>query len=273
MTPVIAFIGAGNMGSSLIGGLIKNGHSADKIIASDPNQDHLQQIKKTFGIKTAPNNSEAAAVADVVLLAVKPNAFAEVAKGLKDAVQKRKPMIISIAAGVREGDMQKLLGGGLAIVRCMPNTPALIGCGATALYANSFVNAEQRNIAESILSAVGIAVWVENEEQIDTVTALSGSGPAYFFLVMEAMQQTAEQLGLPTDVARLLTLQTGLGAARLAQESEKSLTELRRSVTSPGGTTEKAISVLEEHNIREIFRKALHSAKIRSEELAKLIKS
>jgi len=270
-SPVIAMIGTGNMGTSLIGGLIKNGHPSDKIVAFDHDQKNLNHAKQSFAIQAAANNVAAISAADVVVLAVKPNAFSTVAKELKATVSSRKPLIISIAAGVREASIQELLGGGVAIVRTMPNTPALIGCGATALYANSFVSREQRVLAESIMGAVGVAVWLADESLMDVVTALSGSGPAYFFLVMEALQNAAEQMGLPAETARLLTLQTALGATRMAIESGKSLVELRRLVTSPGGTTEKAISVLEEHNIHEIFRKALQSAKLQSEELAKMI--
>ncbi len=267
--PVIALIGTGNMGSSLIGGLIKNGHPAQQIIACDPDTAKLTQIQKQFGVRTA-TNEQAASEADVLIMAVKPQAFANVAQALKAAVQQRKPLILSIAAGVQADSIANWLGGDVAVVRTMPNTPALIGCGATGLYANEFVAAAQRQRAEAIMSAVGITVWVDDEAHMDTVTALSGSGPAYFFLIMEAMQQTAEQLGLSADTARLLTLQTALGATQMALASELTLEQLRLNVTSPGGTTEKAISVLEEHNIRDIFRKALHGAKVRSEELAKL---
>lgn len=179
--------------------------------------------------------------------------------------------MISIAAGVRVKDLQSWLKNKCAIVRAMPNTPALIGCGATALFANEVVNESQRDLAETILRAVGVVVWIQNEEWMDIVTALSGSGPAYFFLMMESLQETAQSFGLPEKAARLLTLETAIGAAKMALESNKSLAELRSNVTSPGGTTEKAISVLEENDIRGMFKKALSAAKHRSEEIAELL--
>lgn len=272
-TPVITFIGAGNMGSSLIGGLIKDGHPAGNIWACDPSQEKLDYLQQTYQIHTTTENEQAAHAAGVIVLAVKPQLFAKVTQPLASVIQGRKPLFISIAAGIRESSIQHWLGGSHAIVRAMPNTPALIGCGATALYANSHVSKEQRNTAESILRAVGIALWLDDEQLMDVVTALSGSGPAYFFLMMEALQDAAEQSGLPADTARLLTLQTALGAARMAIESGKPLPELRHNVTSPGGTTEKALSVLEENHIRDIYRKALQAARLRSEELAEMLGS
>ena len=269
--PVIAIIGAGHMGSSLIGGLLNDGHPKEKIWACDPHQETLSKLEKTFQIKTSTDNTVAIQSADVVIFAVKPQVYKQVAVGASAAIQKRKPLIMSVAAGIHEAHIQQWVGGQQAIVRTMPNTPALIGSGATALFANSFVNEEQRSIAESIMRAVGLIVWLPEEALMDTVTALSGSGPAYFFLVMEALQDAAEELGLPQETARLLTLQTALGAARMAIESGTPLTELRRHVTSPGGTTEKAISVLEENNVRALFRKAVQGAKQRSEELANLM--
>lgn len=270
MTPTIAMIGAGNMGSSLIGGLIKDKHPSNNIWAADTSDEKLAYLQKTFQIHTTTDNTKAVQSANVVILAIKPQLFPTVLSGLKNEIQSRKPLVISVAAGIREASIQKALGGNIPIVRCMPNTPALINCGATALYANQYASKQQRDMAESILRATGLVVWLNDESLMDTVTALSGSGPAYFFLMMESLQQAAEELGLPNDVARLLTLQTALGAARMALESGTSLPELRKNVTSPGGTTEKGLSVLEEHHIRDIFKKAIHAAKLRSEELANL---
>lgn len=269
--PTITIIGAGNMGSSLIGGLVKDGHPADKIWATDTDAGKLNHLKQAFQVQTTIDNHQAVQSSDVVIFAIKPQLFAKVAQDLAKTIQLRKPLVISIAAGIRESSLQHWLGDKIGIVRAMPNTPALICCGATALHANEYVKHEDRNIAESILRAVGVVVWLDKEELMDAVTALSGSGPAYFFLMMEALQEAGEQLGLNHEIARLLTLQTGLGAARMAIESGKPLAELRHHVTSPGGTTEKALSVLEDNHIREIFRKALHSAKVRSEELANLM--
>lgn len=270
-TPTIAIIGAGNMGLSLIGGLINDQHPASHIIAADPSVEKLMQLEQRFHIKTTTDNIAAVKKANVVIFAVKPQYFATVAKELAPSIQEHHPLVISIAAGIRVHHLQKWLGDHIAIVRSMPNTPALIGCGATALYANDYVNAEQRNLAESMLRAVGITIWLDKEALMDTVTALSGSGPAYFFLMMESLQTAAEEMGLPTETARLLTLQTALGSARIAMESDSNLTELRQQVTSKGGTTEKAVSVLEENNIRELFKKTLAAAKSRSEELAEML--
>lgn len=271
MIPNIAIIGAGNMGASLIGGLINNGHPGSKLWASDPSTEKLAELSEKTGIHTTTNNIEAVQSADIVVFAIKPQMFAGIATELADVIQKHRPLVLSIAAGIRVASIQHWLGGKMAIVRSMPNTPSLIGCGAAALYANSEVSDEQRNMAESILRSVGIAIWVADESLLDTVTALSGNGPAYFFLMMEALQQSAENLGLPIETARLLTLQTALGAARMAIESGKPLEELRQHVTSPGGTTEKAISVLEENELRTIYHRALEAGKKRSEELAELM--
>jgi pyrroline-5-carboxylate reductase len=266
--PVIAIIGAGNMGTSLMGGLVKNGHPAQYLWASDPSEAKLDYLKTHFKVNTTTDNAQAVALANVVIFAIKPHSFAAVAKALHATIQAKKPLIISIAAGIRINAIEKWLGGHLAVVRAMPNTPALIGSGAAGLHANAFVTSTQHNLAESILRAVGITVWLEKENMLDTVTALSGSGPAYFFHMMEALQLAAEECGLSKETARLLTAQTAFGAARMALESSSTLDELRRHVTSPGGTTEKAISVLEEGHVRQIYQKAIQAAKHRSEELA-----
>jgi pyrroline-5-carboxylate reductase len=270
-TPTIAIIGAGNMGASLTGGLIKNGHPVDKIIAADPSPEKRQHLLHTYGIKVFDENADMTKLADVVIFAVKPQIFESVATPLKEIFAKHKPLVISIAAGVRIASIQKWLGGHAAIVRVMPNTPALIGAGASALYANAEVSEDQHDIAESILRAVGITVWVQEESQMDTVTALSGSGPAYFFLILEALQDAAEELGLSAETAQILAQQTALGAALMAIDSTHSPAELRQHVTSPGGTTEAALAVLEKSDVRSILKKALQAAKTRSEELANML--
>lgn len=269
--PHIAVIGAGNMGACLIGGLIKHGHSPETLWAADPGQAKLDALRETFGIHISTDNHAAARAADVVIFAVKPNMFAAVVNELKDTLLQRKSLIISIVTGIRIDNIQAWLHKQASIVRAMPNTPALIGCGATALYANHQVSDSQRNIAESILRAVGITVWLSDENLLDAVTALSGSGPAYFFHMMESLQLAGEEMGLPRDIARLLTLQTAFGSARMALESGKALDDLRKQVTSPGGTTEKALSVLDEHRIHLLYKKAIQAAKLRSEELAQLL--
>lgn len=268
MTPTIAVIGAGNMGACLIGGLIKHGHPPHKIWASDTDEEKLSQLQTSLQIQTTTDNHKAVQVAQVIIFAIKPQFFADVAKKLRDIIQNHRPLIISIAAGIKIDSMESWLGESLAIVRTMPNIPALIGDGATALFANRLTTLHQKKLAEHILQSVGITVWVEEETLLDTVTALSGSGPAYFFLIMQALQEAAQELGLPKEIAKRLTLQTALGAANMAIHSEKTLAELRQDVTSKAGTTEKAIYVLENHNIREILQKALQAAKLRSEEIA-----
>jgi pyrroline-5-carboxylate reductase len=252
----------------LLGGLIKNGYLPENICITDADQEKLSLLKQQFNVQTATNNIEAIQSADVIILAVKPQVLHDVCIQIGKVVDVKKSLILSIAAGIRVSSIEHWIGQSIPIIRAMPNTPALISCGATALYANSSVTAAQHALAESILSAVGIVVWVNSEKQLDAVTALSGSGPAYFFLIIEAMQNAAKQLGLPEDVAKLLTLQTAYGASRMALESGEDITKLRHNVTSPGGTTEQAIRVLEAENIREIFFKALHAANHRAEELA-----
>ena len=266
-TPIIAIIGTGNMGSSLINGLIKSGHPAHKLWGTCPNKEKLEQLHHYFHIHTSTNNIKACESADVIIFAVKPQIFQAVAMELAPTIQKHRPLIISIVSGISINSILCSLGKNIQVVRAMPNIPALIGAGATALYANTDVSKQQLNTAESILRSVGIIVWLPQEKLMDVVTALSGSGPAYFFLVMEALQQAAQQLGLPQETALLLVKETDLGAARMAIESDHSLEELRQKVTSPGGTTEKAIAVLEENQIRKIFEKAIQAAVRRSEEL------
>lgn len=265
----IALLGAGNMGKSLISGLLKNGHPASHLWVADPNAANLESLQKSYQIHITNNNLEAASQADVVILAVKPQVMKSVASDLSELFKSHTPLIISIAAGIRESAIQHWIGQHMPIVRTMPNTPALIGCGATGMHANHLVTSAQKRLAESIMRAVGITVWLEEEHSLDAVTALSGSGPAYFFHMMEALQMAAEELGLSSEVARLLTLQTAFGAARMALESGKALSELRQQVTSPGGTTEKALSVLDEHHLQELYKKALKAAKLHSEALAK----
>lgn len=266
----IVILGAGNMGSSLAGGLIAKNYPPEKILMTDPETEKLTQIQNQLHIRTTTDNHAAVQQADVLILAVKPQVMTQVVTEIASLVQQKKPLIISIAAGILEHSLQKWLGGQCAIVRSMPNTPALIGCGATALFANQFVTPEQHNLAESILRAVGTIVWLQDEELMDTVTALSGSGPAYFFLIIEALQVAAEELGLPADTARMLTTQTAYGAARMAMETDMDIVTLRKKVTSPGGTTEKALQTLEENHLRVILKSALIAAKNRSHELSQL---
>ncbi len=265
----LGFIGAGNMAGSLIAGLWADGYDPKKIWASDLDTEKLDSLASRFGINTTANNLAVVEKAQVLVLAVKPQSLQEVASGLAATVQRYKPLIISLAAGVTEAAIDRWLGGGNDIVRCMPNTPALVKTGATALHGNDNISAEQRSRAEAVLRAVGVAVWVEREELLDAVTALSGSGPAYFFLFMEAMEEAAVKLGLSQPTARLLTQQTALGAARLAIESDESPADLRRKVTSPGGTTERAIAGFEAGGLRALVLEAMRAAENRAVELSK----
>ncbi|SIO09628.1 pyrroline-5-carboxylate reductase [Sulfurivirga caldicuralii] len=268
MDATIAFIGAGNMARSLIGGLINSSYDRQRLLATDPNEDARQQLTSTLGISALADNHEAAGKADVVVLAVKPQQLQAVCRELADTVQQHKPLIVSIAAGIRSDDIDRWLGGSMAIVRAMPNTPALVGSGASGLYANAAVTPEQKELAENILRAVGITVWVNKETLLDAVTAVSGSGPAYFFLFMEALSEAGERLGLEAEDARLLTLQTALGAARMAMESEEPFATLRQKVTSPGGTTEAALKVFGREGCSEIIDQAAQAAYQRAGELA-----
>ncbi|MGB1109572.1 MAG: pyrroline-5-carboxylate reductase [Gammaproteobacteria bacterium] len=269
--PVIAFIGGGNMASALLNGLVADGYPTGALIVTDPDDSKRQTMESSLGIRTTGDNDFAVGEAQVVVLAVKPQVLRGVCESIRDAVQRRKPLIISIAAGVRSSDIERWLGDDLAVVRCMPNTPAMVGAGATGLLANQRVSAEQRQQAEMLLRAAGVTVWVKKESDIDVVTAISGSGPAYYFRVMEAMQAAAEGMGMPAETARLLTLQTAFGAAKMALESDDSPATLREKVTSPGGTTEQAINALDAGELGELFDTAMRAARDRAEELADML--
>jgi pyrroline-5-carboxylate reductase len=265
--PTIAFIGGGNMARSLIGGLIADGTPADQIRVADPDAGQRETLVERLGVMTTESNSEAITGADVVVLAVKPALIKTVAADLGDQLRAQSSLTISIAAGVREADISRWLGGDVAVVRCMPNTPALVQCGMTALYANEHVSPGQRGLTETLLQAVGAIEWIPDEAIMDSVTAVSGSGPAYFFLVMEAIEAAGAELGLDRATARRLTLQTALGAARMAAESDEDPATLRQRVTSPGGTTEAATKALEAGDIHAVFQRALAQAVERAGEL------
>lgn len=270
-TSKISFIGGGNMAGSLIGGLVAGDCPAANLRVADPDAERLRELHERFGVATGTDNAALARGAEVIVLAVKPQVMAEVARGLAATVTAERPLVVSVAAGVRAGDLDRWLGGGAAIVRTMPNTPALVRSGATALYANAKVSNAQKDLAENIMRAVGLTVWVQDEGLMDAVTALSGSGPAYFFLLMEVLEQAGVELGLEREMARLLTLQTAFGAAKMALESPETAAALRARVTSPGGTTERAVKVLQEGDLQGLFSRALRAAKDRSRELAELI--
>ncbi len=277
----IGFIGAGNMAYSLIGGLTATGVAGDNIWVSDPNAEQTAQLAEQFKLNIAQNNSALVKAVDVVVLAVKPQQLAvvcrEISEQAQTKAQSQASLFISIAAGVLCQDIERWLGAQsgkeLALVRCMPNTPALVQSGATALFANAQVSDEQRILAESILRAVGLTLWLEQEEDMHAVTALSGSGPAYIFLVIEALEKAGVQLGLDQKTAHLLALQTAFGASKMALESEDGPEVLRTKVTSPGGTTERAIGILQDGQLEALFLKALQGAQSRSRELAEILGS
>ena len=262
----IAFVGAGNMAASLIGGLRAQGVDASLIHASAPGAETRERIATEHGIKVFADNAEAIDGADVVVLAVKPQMMKVVCEALKASL-KPDQLVVSVAAGITCASLTQWLGA-QPVVRCMPNTPSLLRQGASGLYATDKVSQKQREQTEQLLSAVGIAVWVEQEQQMDAVTAVSGSGPAYFFLMIEAMTAAGVKLGLPEDVARKLTLQTSLGAALMATGSEVDAGELRRRVTSPGGTTAAAIKAFQDGGFEAQVQTALEAAHHRSAEMA-----
>jgi len=260
----IGFIGSGNMATALIEGLLANGVNAARLWASDPDETKLDLFAQR-GVSTSLANNDVLDNCDVVVLAVKPQVMKPVLSGLRTV---HKPLLISIAAGIQLDSLEQWTGKHQAIIRCMPNTPALVRAGATGAVANAHVKPAQKQIADAILKAVGIVCWLDKEEQLDAVTALSGSGPAYFFLMMEAMQAAGARLGLPKDVANALTLQTAFGSAKLALQSDVDAAELRRRVTSPNGTTEAAIKQFESESFRDLVDRALGKAAARSKELA-----
>ncbi|CAI8788300.1 MULTISPECIES: pyrroline-5-carboxylate reductase [Pseudomonas] len=262
----IAFIGAGNMAASLIGGLRAKGLEAAQIRASDPGEETRARVSAEHGIETFADNAQAIDGANVVVLAVKPQAMKAVCEAIRPSL-KPDQLVVSIAAGITCASMNNWLGA-QPIVRCMPNTPALVRQGASGLFATAEVSAEQRQQAQELLSAVGIALWLNEEQQLDAVTAVSGSGPAYFFLLIEAMTAAGVKLGLPADIAAQLTLQTALGAAHMAVSSDVDAAELRRRVTSPAGTTEAAIKSFQANGFEALVEKALGAAAHRSAEMA-----
>lgn len=265
----IAFIGSGNMANSLIGGLLAKGFSPKNIFASDPYEATRKNIAVQYGVYTTDNNRDAVQKAGVVVLAVKPQAMKAAAQDIAAVVQEQQPLVISIAAGISIESLQDWLGPKTSIVRCMPNTPALVQLGATGMFANAYVSDQQKQLAKHILDAVGISLWLKKEKELDAVTALSGSGPAYYFLLMEAMIKTGIAQGLDPETAQKLTLQTALGAATMAAASEDGPAELRRKVTSPNGTTEQAILSFQKNNFEQMVKEALDAASKRSIELSR----
>ncbi|MDX1802955.1 MAG: pyrroline-5-carboxylate reductase [Alcanivorax sp.] len=264
---LIGFIGAGNMATSLAGGMVAKGIRPARIWMSDPSQDRLDDVTQLHRVHASIDNREVAGRVDVLVLAVKPQMMQAVCEDLRDIIADRQPLVISIAAGVTVANLHAWLGH-TPTVRCMPNTPSLVQAGATGLYAAEGVSDAQKTMAKDILGAVGLTFWFEEEKELDAVTAVSGSGPAYFFLLMESLIEAAKAQGLEERVARQMVLQTAWGAAQLAITSEVGPDVLRQQVTSPGGTTAAALQVFEEAGLREQVQAAVAAARERSEELA-----
>jgi pyrroline-5-carboxylate reductase len=268
----ITLIGGGNMARGLIGGLLGHGATAARIIVSDPYAGSRESLERDFGVRTTDDNHAAASNADVVVLAVKPQQMGPVARDLAPALS-QLPLVISVAAGIRASDLQRWLGPGIPIVRTMPNRPALIGAGASGLYAGEDVSVAQRALAEQVMGATGLCVWVESEADLDIVTALSGSGPAYFFRLAELMAEAAIAQGLEPATARQLAAQTLAGAgqlvaAEMASATGIDLARMRAEVASKGGTTEAALQVFELRDIATMVAAAQAAAARRSQELA-----
>lgn len=256
------------MAKSIAGGLINSGYPAEKVQVSDPSAEQLEWYNQYPGIETTQNNSDCVSGSDILVLAVKPQMMKVVMEGISDDLNQHRPLLISIAAGIRIKDLIGWAKSDLAVIRVMPNTPALVNSGVSGLYASDLVNEDQKQTATQIMQSVGPAVWVERETDIDTVTGISGSGPAYFFRLMEIMQAVAIKQGLPADSAKTLVLQTALGAAKLANGSEVDPKELRRRVTSPNGTTEAGINAMEDNGLETAVEAGIRAAIARSEELA-----
>lgn len=267
-TKTIGFIGGGNMAASLVAGLIESGHSAAQIWVADVNPDALMKLSQRWDVRTVEDNLQVANNCDVIVLAVKPQHMEPVCRQLAPSVRQHNPLIISIAAGVTQAALMRDLGENAAIVRCMPNTPALVQSAATGLFANANVTDEQRGLAENILRAVGLCLWLTYESELHAVTAVSGSGPAYYFLMMEAMEKAGIELGLSENTARLLVQQTALGAAKIAMETDESPATLRTKVTSPGGTTESALEVFQQGEFIQLVSHAMHAARDKSIEIS-----
>jgi pyrroline-5-carboxylate reductase len=264
---VITFIGGGNMASALIGGLVKSGGDDLQVRVADPSEDVRAAAQARFGAKVFANNADAADGADVVVLAVKPQVMAVVLDSVAPGLEPGQ-LVISVAAGTTVASMERVLGRGVAVVRAMPNTPALIGLGITGLHAGSECRPHHRELAEKVLRSVGEVVWVDDEALMDVVTAVSGSGPAYYFLFTEALANAGAALGLERATADRLALHTARGACVMAAESEVDICELRHRVTSPGGTTEAAVGEFETRHLRDIVHEAVAAAFLRGQALA-----
>jgi len=264
----IAFIGGGNMARSLIGGLVARGTPASTIRVAEPVVEVGDALVRDFGITALVDGHAATIGATTWVLAAKPQVLRTICEHLAGIAQRQQPLVVSIAAGITTAQLARWLGGDIGVVRAMPNTPALLGAGVTGLFANARVDATGRLLAERLLATAGQTVWLDDEALMDAVTAVSGSGPAYVFLLAEAMIAAARNEGLPADAARTLTLQTILGAARMLAEGDAEPAELRRQVTSPDGTTQAAIESFEAGGLRGLVAAAIHAARERGRQLS-----
>jgi pyrroline-5-carboxylate reductase len=267
MTQTIAFIGGGNMARALIGGLTARGRASKSIVVADPIEAQLDALQAAYDVRATGDNLEAVRGASIVVLAVKPQELRAVVTSMREALLASRPLLISVAAGVRTSAIQRWAGG-LPVVRAMPNRPALQGCGITALYATDDVDANGRDTAEQLLASVGATLWVTRESDMDIVTAVSGSGPAYFFLLIEMLEQAGVELGLSPEISRKLATETAFGSGAMAREAEEAAAALRAQVTSKGGTTEAALRHLESNGVRRLFVEAVAAAARRSAQLA-----
>ncbi|MFC6634060.1 pyrroline-5-carboxylate reductase [Microbulbifer taiwanensis] len=268
--PKMVFIGgAGNMAGAVIGGLVASGYPADRIVATGRDHKKLADFAARTGVQVSTDNAAALADADVLVLSVKPQGMKALCESLAGIVSDRKPLVITLAAGIPLSAYQRWLGAGVPIVRAMPNTPALVGTGVTGLYAGEGVSDAQRQIATQMAEAVGIALWVEEETGIDRVIAVSGSGPAYYFQFMESMIDAAVKAGMARADAERLTLQTALGAAKLAAASDVDVAQLKRNVMSPNGTTERAIRRFQSGGLPQLVEQAMRDCAERAAEMAR----
>ena len=266
----VGFYGGGNMSRALIGGMLSStsDFEPEQIWVYDRNLYKNQSLSADYGVKVAAHGNELATKADILIIAVKPQGFKTAVEQIQAALTQHRPLIISVAAGIRASSIEQWLDGDHAVVRAMPNTPSLINQGATGLYANKFVTPPQRAVAEQIMQSVGLVAWVENDADIDAVTALSGSGPAYFMLLIRALIEAATAAGLTAEAAEQLACQTAAGAARLVQHGDRSLDQLIEDITSPKGTTEQAILQLKRDQHDQIIQRAFEAARIRAEQLS-----
>ena len=261
----ICFIGGGNMAAALIGGLLGKGQAAAGIRVVEPQTGARARLTAQFGVGCVDSVAAVASLGEVVVMAVKPQQMRAAAEALQPRLARE--LVISIAAGIRLADLSRWLGGYATLVRCMPNTPALVGAGISGLYASAGVDPAQRALAEAILGAVGATLWVREENQLDPVTAVSGSGPAYVFYFIEALQQAAQEMGFSAADARKLAVETFVGSAKLAAQSPEDVAVLRARVTSKGGTTERALASMDADRVRDLIVRALHAANQRAHEL------